>query len=316
MKLQNFHTEVADWSREEQRAALLDLRRIVFIEEQGVPEARERDDLDGECWHILALDDAGAPIGCGRLTPAHKIGRMAVLEGWRGQGVGVALLRELVARARSQGWPEVKLDAQVSAIGFYEREGFEAYGDTFEDAGLMHRSMRLALPAPENSPRPMSDPGVLPARSREETAATRLQLLREARHELSIRLPLLDNDTLGSLDELAELRRIGTSGRSARIRILLHDPEAALRNDHRLIALAQRLSSAIEIRMPVEEVDLGCRSACLLNDAGGYLFLPEADRQSGRAASHDRATQAPLQRHFDEVWERSGRAGMLQVLDL
>lgn len=316
MKLQNFHTEVAEWSRDEQRSALLELRRIVFIEGQGVPEARERDGLDGECWHVLARDDAGKPIGCGRLTPAHKIGRMAVLEGWRGQGVGAALLRELVARARNLGWPEVALEAQVSAIGFYQREGFEAHGDVFEDAGLPHRSMRLALPPLEHSAMPLRDPGILPAGTREETAATRLQLLREASHDVSIRLPLLDNGSFDSPEELEELRRTASSGRSARIRILLHDPEAALRNDHRLITLAQRLPSAIQIRMPVDELDLGYRSSCVLNDAGGYLFLPEADRPSGRAASHDRAGQAPLQRHFDETWERSERAGMLQVLDL
>ena len=121
MKLQNFHVEIAEWSREDQRAALLDLRDVVFIQGQGVPEQRERDGLDVDCWHVLARDDAGQPIGCGRLTPAHKIGRMAVLQEWRGRGVGVALLRELVARARAQGWPEVARDAQVSAIGFYER---------------------------------------------------------------------------------------------------------------------------------------------------------------------------------------------------
>lgn len=317
MKLQNFHTEVADWNAEELRAALLDLRRIVFIEGQGVPEARERDGLDDQCWHVLARDDAGKPIGCGRLTPAHKIGRMAVLQEWRGQGVGVSLLRELVARARSLGWPEVALEAQVSAIGFYEREGFEAHGDVFEDAGLPHRSMRLPLHATDfgDAP-PARDPGILPAGGRDETQATRLQLLCEARHDVAIRVPLLETGSLDSLDELAQLRRIASSGRSARIRLLLHYPEAALRNDHRLIALAQRLSSAIQIRTPVEEVDLGYRSACLLNDAGGYLFLPEADRPIGRAASHDRAGQTPLQRHFDETWERSERASVLQVLDL
>ena len=42
MKLQNFHVEVAEWAREGQREALLELRRIVFIEEQHVPEQRER----------------------------------------------------------------------------------------------------------------------------------------------------------------------------------------------------------------------------------------------------------------------------------
>jgi predicted GNAT family N-acyltransferase len=43
----------------------------VFFHEQGVSVQRERDGLDVECWHVLARDDAGHPIGCGRLTPQH-----------------------------------------------------------------------------------------------------------------------------------------------------------------------------------------------------------------------------------------------------
>ena len=316
MKLQDFHIEIADWSREDQRAALLDLRGTVFIQEQGVPEQRERDGLDGDCWHVLARDDAGRPIGCGRLTPAHKIGRMAVLQEWRGRGVGVALLRELVARARAQGWPEVALDAQVSAIGFYEREEFVAYGEEFEDAGLPHRAMRLILTADTGEAEPLRDIGVLSAGTRGETAEARRQLLRDARHRLSIYLPLLGNDSYAGAEELAELRRIAISGRGAQIRILLHDPAAALRNDHRLVALAQRLSSVIQIRTPVEEADLAYISAYLLNDAGGYLFLPEADRAQGRAARHDRASQAPLLQHFDDVWERAEPASELQALGI
>jgi len=316
MKLQNFHVEVAEWSREDQRTVLLDLRGIVFIQEQGVPEQRERDGLDPDCWHVLARDEAGRPIGCGRLTPAHKIGRMAVLQEWRGHGVGMALLRELIARARSQGWPDVALDAQVSAIGFYEREGFVAYGEEFEDAGLAHRAMRLTLPAPADDEKPSPDIGALTAGSRRETAEARLQLLTDARHQLAVYLPMLGNDSYASAEELAELRRIAISGRWARIRVLLHDPAAALRNDHRLVALAQRLPSAIQIRMPVDEADLAYVSAYMLNDVGGYLFLPEADRPEGRAARHDRASQAPLQQHFDEVWERAERASMLQPLDI
>ena len=316
MKLQNFHVEVADWSNEDQRTTLLDLRSIVFIQEQGVPEQRERDGLDVDCWHVLARDATGQPIGCGRLTPAHKIGRMAVLQAWRGQGVGVALLRALIGRARSQGWQEVGLDAQVNALGFYEHEGFIPYGEEFEDAGLPHRGMRLTLPASNDDTLPLPDIGALPATTRSETAATRLQLLGNARHRLAIYAPLLGNDSYASAEELAELRRIAISGRGAQIRILLHDPAAALRNDHRLIALAQRLPSMMQIRMPVEEADLAYGSAYLLNDAGGYLFLPEANRPQGRAALHDRASQAPLQQHFDEVWERAERASILQTLDI
>ena len=35
-------------------ATCLELRRIVFIDEQGVPEADERDDLDAQAVHLLA----------------------------------------------------------------------------------------------------------------------------------------------------------------------------------------------------------------------------------------------------------------------
>lgn len=316
MKLQDFHTEVADWSNPDQRAALLDLRETVFIREQKVPEQRERDGIDEDCWHVLARDDQGQPIGCGRLTPEHKIGRMAVLKDWRGRGVGVALLRELTARARSQGWPEVALDAQVGAIGFYERAGFVAFGEEFDDAGLQHRSMRMLLEAEPEDPARLRDIGVLAASTRSETAAARLQLLSDTRHRLDIYLPLLGGDMYASVEELAELRRIAISGRTAQIRILLHDPAAALRNDHRLIALAQRVPSAIQIRTPIEQADLAYVSAYLLNDAGGYLFLPEADRAQGRAARHDRASQAPLQQYFDDVWERAERASVLQSLNI
>jgi len=317
MRLQDFHVELADWFNDDQRTALLDLREEVFIREQGVSEQRERDGLDGDCRHVLARDEAGQPIGCGRLTPQHKIGRMAVLPSWRGRGVGAAMLRELVACARSLGWPEVALDAQVTALGFYERAGFTAYGEEFIDADMAHVGMKLVFPpVPDATPAAARDTGRLPTGSREEIAAARLQLLADAQHQVSIRLPLLDPGSYADAAELAELRRLATSGRRARVRILLHDPEAALRQDHRLIALVQRLTSAIEVRMPVEESDLSETSACLLNDTGGYLFLPEADRVRGRAARHDRPAAAPLQQHFDEVWERSVPAGMLHALHL
>lgn len=151
---------------------------------------------------------------------------------------------------------------------------------------------------------------------REALAAARLQLLAAARHRLALHLPLLGRDDYGNDAELAELKRIATSGRRAEIRILLYDPAAALRDGHRLLALFQRLSSAIAIRTPVEDVDRQCTSAWLLTDTGGYLYLPDASRPQGRMALVDRAAQVPLQQQFDGIWERSARASELQALDL
>ncbi|WP_266168183.1 GNAT family N-acetyltransferase [Dyella subtropica] len=314
MNLQDFHLEHADWARERDREALRAIRLEVFVHEQGAPEALEWDELDEPSTHVLARDPSGQPIGCGRLTTKHKIGRMAVRQPWRGTGVGLALLRELVGRARGLGWTEVSLDAQVAAIGFYEREGFVAEGEVFDDAGIPHRTMTLSLAA---ASRPAAvTPEALPAGSRSELATTRLQLLREARNRLMIYQPTLSTDIYSCAAELDELRRIATSGRGADIRILLHDAAAALRDSHRLVALAQRLPSVVRVRTPVEELDLAHSAAYLLTDSGGYLFQPEASRPQGRAAAHDHAGQAPLRQHFNELWERSVRATALQPLDL
>lgn len=144
----------------------------------------------------------------------------------------------------------------------------------------------------------------------------RLALLAATRYVLVLHLPLLGREDYAGEAELGELRRIATSGRHADIRILLHDPAAALRDDHWLIALFQRRPGAIRIRTPVEDVDRQCTSAWLLNDTGGYLFLPDAGVPQGRMALRDRPAQVPLQQRFDEIWERSERASALYRLDL
>lgn len=167
-----------------------------------------------------------------------------------------------------------------------------------------------------NTAAPANDGGRRAIDGREALAAARLALLAATRYRLTLHLPLLARDDYGSEAELAELKRIATAGRRADIRILLHDPAAALRDDHRLIALFQRLPGAIQIRTPVEDVDRQCTSAWLVSDGGGYLFLPEASQPQGRMALADRAAQAPLQQKFDDIWERSSRASALQALNL
>lgn len=163
---------------------------------------------------------------------------------------------------------------------------------------------------------PPGDPDGLPARDAAEIAAARLHLLRHTRRELIIRVPRLERELYASAEEWAELRRIAAAGRGAQIRILLHDPAAAQRDDHRLISLVQRLPSVLLVRMPVEEIDLAAPASYLLTDTGGYLYQPDASRPLGRAALVDRASRRPLEQNFNEAWERSVRASMLQPLDL
>ena len=123
------------------------LRRVVFIEEQGVPEADEIDDKDDTALHLLATED-GTPVGSARLLlqgTTGKIGRVCVLKSHRGTGLGAALIRAALAELRAQGMATAKLGSQTHAIGFYERLGFTATGPEYMDAGIPHRDMTLAL---------------------------------------------------------------------------------------------------------------------------------------------------------------------------
>lgn len=139
----DFRVISADWQHD--LAALRSIRGIVFVREQSVPIELEWADLDADCDHVLAVDAGDRPIGTGRLAPDHAIGRMAVLPAWRGKGVGAAMLLALIERARTHGWAEVTLHAQVHAIDFYQRHGFRAHGEAFMEAGIRHRHMALKL---------------------------------------------------------------------------------------------------------------------------------------------------------------------------
>lgn len=135
-------------SRTDDLALCLRLRRRVFIEEQGVPEADEVDGRDHEAVHLLARAD-GAAIGCARLLAVAgtgKIGRVCVLPDWRGRGVGAALVQAAVADfAARGGLDRVRLGAQIHAIGFYARLGFVPEGAEYLDAGIAHRDMVLPI---------------------------------------------------------------------------------------------------------------------------------------------------------------------------
>jgi predicted GNAT family N-acyltransferase len=143
------------------------LRHEVFVVGQGVPVEIERDELDAEADHAVARRD-GVLVGTGRLVRGRiddtgrrvpgtegavgTIGRMAVAEAARGTGTGRALLDLLVARAGDLDLPAVELHAQVHARGFYERAGFEPFGEVYLEAGIEHVGMSRRLLGAQSQP--------------------------------------------------------------------------------------------------------------------------------------------------------------------
>ncbi|HEY1461397.1 MAG TPA: GNAT family N-acetyltransferase [Casimicrobiaceae bacterium] len=138
-----FRVRPADWQRDAN--ALQHVRRTIFVVEQQVSESLEWDGADAECIHALAEDAGGQAIGCARLLADGHIGRVAVLASHRGRGVGDALMRYMIAQAASLGHRRVVVNAQTHALRFYERLGFAAVGEEYDDAGIPHRTMVLDL---------------------------------------------------------------------------------------------------------------------------------------------------------------------------
>lgn len=126
----------------------LRLRRIVFIEEQNVPEDEEADEYDTSAIHLLAFD-AAAPIGTARIVvqgAVAKIGRVCVLRSHRSTGVGAALINTALAELRElPNVTSARLGAQTHALGFYQALGFTAFGGEYIDAGIAHFDMERPL---------------------------------------------------------------------------------------------------------------------------------------------------------------------------
>ncbi len=119
------------------------LREEVFIKEQNVPAEIELDCEDENATHIIARD-GDTTIGCARIIfsehEAH-IGRFAVKKAWRGKGIGANVFRFITEYCESRGCTRIWFNAQLHAVGFYEKLGYKKKGKIFIEAGIEHIEM-------------------------------------------------------------------------------------------------------------------------------------------------------------------------------
>ena len=289
---------------------LRSIREPVFVLEQEVPLEAEWDELDPKCQHVIARDSEHKPIGTGRLTPGHKIGRMAVLREWRGKGVGEALLVALIDQARAQGLREVSLNAQVGALGFYEKFGFQPYGARFEEAGIEHQAMKLVLDPLVPSPRAAARPRG-PSLALEEFVGLdkTIEALRtvvvQARRELVVYSRDLEPAVYAHPAVVDAFRTFGVAGRGAVARFIIQDPSVAQRTPHPLLALAQRLPSSFLFRSPQDPEELQYASVFVANDNDGYLFRLLGSRFEGDWSPALPGRNRQLREQFGRSWERA-----------
>jgi predicted GNAT family N-acyltransferase len=125
-----------------------EIRHKVFVIGQNVPAELEIDEFEKESIHYLAFFNNN-PVGAARwriTSEGVKLERFAVLDEYRGRGIGSAMVEKIlfdIKRDPEAGNKEIYLHAQLNAISLYRKYGFIKYGNIFDEAGLMHYAMRL-----------------------------------------------------------------------------------------------------------------------------------------------------------------------------
>jgi putative N-acetyltransferase (TIGR04045 family) len=136
------------------------IRRLVFVEEQGLFDRDDRDERDDDprTVHVLGLVD-GLPAGTVRLYPLEPPGpvghprdgglwkgdRLAVLPDQRRSGIGGPLVRFAVATATATGGSRMDATVQAGNTTFFLGLGWTAVGGPYDHLGVPHQSMTIAL---------------------------------------------------------------------------------------------------------------------------------------------------------------------------
>jgi predicted GNAT family N-acyltransferase len=307
METVNFSVRPAAWDRDED--SLRQVRTRVFVDEQAVPEDEEWDGLDAECVHAVAESDGEGVIGTGRLHPSGKIGRMAVLSGWRGHGVGAAILRCLIEAAAQRGLVSVYLHAQVAVLGFYARFGFVAEGEEFDEAGIAHRLMQLDIPAHLDQLGAPGGPGksrrVLSGKRDFAEAAADVAAI--AGRSLAIFTPDLEHGVYDSKRFLEIVKRLVLSRSHARIRVLISDPGRVRHSVNRFLHVGRRLSTFIEFRHLRDSLQ-DRKDAFLIADGAALVYRVQAERWEGIADTCEPRMARHYLAQFEEMWQVSENA--------
>lgn len=128
----------------------LDIRKEVFVKEQGVPIEMEVDEFDtitNSCVHVLVYYN-GNPVGTGRLRvidSTGKLERICILKPYRKLGLGQVIIKALEKATKEKGLSKIKLHAQTQAENFYNKLGYETSSEVFIEEDIPHILMTKNL---------------------------------------------------------------------------------------------------------------------------------------------------------------------------
>ena len=129
-------------------------------------------------------------------------------------------------------------------------------------------------------------------------------LLQQSQHSIDIFSHMLDHRVFDQDGVLDAIRAMVVVNPRARVRILVREPQFMINNGHRIMELARRLSSYIEIRQTHEHYAQTSRMF-VIADQRGYLYKESDERYEGLVNFNDPATSREWLNTFNEAWEHS-----------
>ena len=148
------------------------------------------------------------------------------------------------------------------------------------------------------------DTGDLLLESFEDNQQAALSLIRQGETTLDIFSRDLEPRIYNSQEFSEAVKDLALKNRNVKVRILVIDPDFAIKHGHSLITLSRRLGSYIEVRK-VHEDYTSIPEAYLVVDHRGVLHRKLASRYEGTVNFSLPMRAAELLRTFNEVWEKS-----------
>lgn len=126
----------------------LNIRKTVFVEEQGVSIDAEIDEFENVSKHVVLYHD-DKPAAVGRFRNYKdgyaKVERVAVLKPYRKFGYGKDVMNFINQKASEDGYKGTVLNGQSHAKGFYEKLGYKTEGEEFLEENIPHYFMKLTF---------------------------------------------------------------------------------------------------------------------------------------------------------------------------
>ena len=142
-----------------------------------------------------------------------------------------------------------------------------------------------------------------------------LRLAQQTQRSLCIHTRCFDPKIFDTREYAAAMREMITQKRRVSVRVLVQDVSKIVREGHRLVDLALRLSSFFTLRTPSPEFNQ-YNDAFIVADSIGYLRQRPADRYEAQACFCARQEATELQKYFNMVWQHSEPHPDLRRLNL